>query len=481
MPFTLIFLLLGAWGAIQHYARDRKSFWYIAVLFGTLSVGLVIYMNFKYGYMQAQVRGYPDSEVRERDYFYVITFSVWGLWVGVGLTALWLAAVDALRSSRSAAAAAATAVFPAVVVALATAGLLARGGMPGGRAALVALLAGAALLIVWTVLSSVWINAGRFTLAGASVLAIALVPTFTNAAYATRAGDYAARDFAYNLLQSVEPYGVLITNGDNDTFPLWYLQEVEGIRRDVTVIVMSYFNTPWYVKQLRDITRPCRTPNEALRDPTRIICQRPFEADKAPRFYGTPRAPTRPILSLSDVQIEQITNTPGMFSEEGMGFSARGMNFALPPGQEIYPSHQFVTLMIQGAWGDRPIYFAATTNTHMELGLVQQTSRQGLAYKLLLPGETTGLKAMPADPTVLQFTGGYFDVRRNQELLDRTFMFRNMPQKAVWADDATRNIPMQYYYAYAAMATVADMDRDTAAVQRYTSRAEAFQALAQNR
>jgi hypothetical protein len=244
---------------------------------------------------------------------------------------------------------------------------------------------------------------------------------------------------------------------------------------------MSYFNTPWYVKQLRDITRPCRTPDEALRDPTRIICQRPFEADKAPRFYGSPRRPTRPILTLSDLEIDQITSRPGMLSQEGMGFSARGVNFALPPNQEIYPSHEFVTRMIQGAWDDRPIYFAATTNTHLELGLVQQTSRQGMAYKLMGPDETAGLLAMPMDPSVLQFTGGYFDVQRNTELLDRTFMFRNMPERAVWADDATRNIPMQYYYAYAARATVADIRRDTAAVQRYTRRAEAFQDLAQNR
>jgi hypothetical protein len=148
----------------------------VAVLFFTLSFGLVYYMNFRYGYMQAQVMGYPDSEVRERDYFYLITFSVWGLWVGVGLTALWLELAKALGTGR-------------------------RAPRPS------------------------------------PVLALGLIPLFANWSYATRAGDYAARDFAYNLLQSVEPYGVLITNGDNDTFPLWYLQEVEGIRRDVTVIV----------------------------------------------------------------------------------------------------------------------------------------------------------------------------------------------------------------------------------------------------
>ncbi|MBW3569861.1 MAG: DUF2723 domain-containing protein [Gemmatimonadetes bacterium] len=421
MPLTLLFLLLGAWGAREHFARDRKSFWYIAVLFFTLSVGLVYYMNFRYGYMQQQQKGYPDSEVRERDYFYVITFSVWGLWVGVGLTALWL------RMAQS---------------------------LGGGRARL---------------------------MTASPVMALALIPLLTNWSYASRVGDYAARDFAYNVLQSVEPYGVLITNGDNDTFPLWYLQEVEGIRRDVTVIVMSYFNTPWYVKQLRDITTPCPTPGAALADPTRIICQRPFEPGKAPAIYGNPRPPTRPILQLTDVQIEQITNSGGLLSTDDMGFQARGMDFKLPPNQEIYPAHQFVTLMLQNAWGDRPIYFAATTNTHMELGLVQQTARQGLAYKVLGPGETAGLMPMPAEPNLMQFTGGYFDVQRNVQLMDSVFMFRNMPDRAVWADDATRNIPMQYYYAYAALATVADMRRDEAAVQRYTRRAQAFQELAMRR
>ena len=82
-----------------------------------------------------------------------------------------------------------------------------------------------------------------------------------NFGWASRSGDHAARDWAHNLLMSVEPYAVIFTNGDNDTFPLWYVQEVEGIRRDVTVAVTSYLNTPWYVRQLRDLTPslPART------------------------------------------------------------------------------------------------------------------------------------------------------------------------------------------------------------------------------
>ncbi|HEX8395006.1 MAG TPA: DUF2723 domain-containing protein [Longimicrobium sp.] len=420
---SILFGLLGIYGAVANFRRDQKSFWYMATLYFMLSVGLVFYMNFRYGYMQGMSIGESNTEVRERDYFYLVTFSVWGLWAGIGLTALWLDLVDALGRGRK-----------AIMTA-----------MP--------------------------------------VMAIAAIPLFTNYSYATRADDYAARDFAFNLLQSVEPYGVLITNGDNDTFPLWYLQEVEGIRRDVTVIVMSYLNTPWYVKQLRDLTKPCTRPGEAESDPTRILCQRAFDPRSAPRMYGSPPLPKKSILPLTDLEIEQVARAPGQLAQDSLSYTARGMTFVVPDGQEVYAAHQFLILMLNNAWGDRPIHFATTTNTHMELGLLQHTARNGMSFKLVTPQEAQmgGMTQMPPSLDVMQFTGGYMDIPRNRALLDRELQFRGLDTRPVWADDATRNIPMQYTYTWLAMSTAERVRGNEAQAGKDEARAEVFQKLARDR
>ena len=423
---TLLFVGLGGYGAWEHFRRDRKSFLYVAALFGTLSFGLVYYMNFKYGYAQLRTLEHlqslpPDmAEVRERDYFFLVSFSLWGLWAGIGLTATWTSLSEAL-----------------------------------GR--------------------------GRRSLAMASpILALALVPVALNWSYASRAGDYSARDLAYNILQSVEPYGVLFTNGDNDTFPLWYLQEVEGIRRDVTVIVLSYLNTNWYPKQLNALTAPCPAGVDPLDDPTRIICQRPFEADKAPRFYDASKKPTKSIFPFSDTEIDAIALRGGEVFQENRVFDSRGIQAMIRAGQALYPSDIFVLSIINHVGADRPVYFAATTNAQYELSLWPHTVRQGLAFKVVSPAEAqaAGLQAAPQEGDWPIYVGGYVDPQRTSTLLNDVFMFRNMPDRAVWPDDATRNIPMHYAYAFQAQALMERARNNAAQAQRYEQRAAAFRNLA---
>ena len=417
---TLLFTALGGYGAWEHWKRDRKSFLYVAVLFLTLSVGLVIYMNFKYGFAQVQSLGLSGdmAEVRERDYFFLVSFSLWGLWAGIGLTALWLELSEAL----------------------------------GG---------------------------GDRKLAPASLIfALALVPLVLNWSYANRRGDYAARDLAYNLLQSVEPYGVLFTNGDNDTFPLWYLQEVEGIRKDVTVIVLSYLNTDWYPKQLRDLTRPCAAGQDPDSDPTRIICQRPFDTRTGPRFYDASHKPTRPILGLSDQDIDLVARGQvTQVTQAGVFFSARGIEVPIEQGRYLYASDQFLLSIVKQAWGDRPIFFASTTNVQYDLGFSPYVARQGLAFKLVTPQEAQALVKMPVDSDYSPVLGAYMNRQVGRQLLDHTFQLHGLATRPHWADDATRNIPIHYFYAFMAQAQVEGMLGDQAALQRYQTLAQNFDAL----
>jgi len=419
IPFTLLFLGLGIFGAVAHARRDRKSFLYMVTLFGTLSLGLVFYLNFKYGFMQAPALGLPQeaSEVRERDYFFIISFAIWGLWAGIGLVAGWLAINRSVR--------------------------------PDG--------------------TRPWV--------GAPLMLIALIPLILNWSYASRAGDHAARDWAYNLLQSVEPYAVLFTNGDNDTFPLWYLQEVEGIRRDVQVMVGSYLNTHWYAKQVRDLTRPCPEEEAWRQDVTRIICQRTFDPDGAPAFYsenGAPPLPERSALPLTDQQIEQLTLTDAGWIRLGQDgvFEARGAQAIIPAGTVLRPSDQFMLTIIREAWGDRPVYFAATTHAHRRLGLASHVVRHGVAYRLTPPEDATEYQEMPADEPQSMLYGAYLDLERNRRLLDEVFIHRDLIDRPHWVDDATRQIPAYYAYAHISLGRAEELagNRDEASRHYETAR-----------
>ena len=191
---TLIFVALGLRGSLGQRRVDRAAWWLLLSLFLVTGLGLVIYMNFKPGFGR-WFDGYPSGgahEVRERDYFFVVSFIVWGIWAGMGLVVLVRALLDRTGIARR--------------------------------------LAPATLLLAAVPLVLNWSPASR------------------------RHGPDArlAADFAYDLLNTVPPYGILFTYGDNDTFPLWWAQEVAGIRQDVTVVCLALANTDWYMRQLRD-------------------------------------------------------------------------------------------------------------------------------------------------------------------------------------------------------------------------------------
>src|SRR5205814_4272290 len=92
LQFVLAFLFLGLGllGGYVHWQRDRKTFWYFGPLMFTMTLALIYYLNFKYGWSQDPELGNSVArEVRDRDYFYIWSFSAWGVWAAIGLSFLW--------------------------------------------------------------------------------------------------------------------------------------------------------------------------------------------------------------------------------------------------------------------------------------------------------------------------------------------------------------------------------------------------------
>src|SRR6202521_2747378 len=86
---AFVFLALGLLGGYVHWQRDRRTFWYFGPLMFTMTLALIYYLNFKYGWSQDPGAQDVAREVRDRDYFYIWSFSAWGVWAAIGLSVLW--------------------------------------------------------------------------------------------------------------------------------------------------------------------------------------------------------------------------------------------------------------------------------------------------------------------------------------------------------------------------------------------------------
>jgi transmembrane protein TMEM260 (protein O-mannosyltransferase) len=369
-----LFLVLGLFGGWVHWRRDRQSFWFFGPLMLTLTLLLFYYLNFKYGYSQSPELGETvEREVRDRDYFYLWSFSAWSVWAALGLVFVWesLAALIGTETARI------------------------------GR-------------------DLTELPRRRSWLVASPLLAVAFIPLLANWSSATRHDDTTTRDFAADLLNSVEPYGILVTVGDNDTFPLWYAQEVEGIRRDVVIANTSLLNTDWYVRQL-------------IRSPVRA-----YDSTKGPALYrgkSWPK-PAGPPLKMTLDEADSIPLAVQL--PDSQVFDAGAIHTTIAP--RVLTKADIAVLRMVKDNPDRPVYFSRTSGRYgEEFGFGPWLVTQGLARKLEPQAVT------PGKDTVLFPGEGYVDVPRSRELWLKTFQgATSIVRRNGWPDKASVGIPALY-------------------------------------
>lgn len=184
-------LLMALAGMVWHAGREAKSWWMQFVIVLTSSLGLIVYLNFS------------DHEVRERDYFFTFFYQFFAVWMGMAVTA-GLLALNKLFTRQE------------------------ENGRSLARAAVLPLVLAFAIPLM------------------------GCLPVRTYWKTHDRSQFWIAHDYAYNMLAPLPKDAILFTNGDNDTFPLWYIQCVERFRQDVRVANMSLLQTNWYNYQLKN-------------------------------------------------------------------------------------------------------------------------------------------------------------------------------------------------------------------------------------
>ena len=282
-----------------------------------------------------------------------------------------------------------------------------------------------------------------------SILFVPVVMLSVNYHSHDRSGNYVAWDYSYNILQSVGPNGILFTNGDNDTFPLWYLQEVENVRKDVAVVNLSLLNTPWYIKQWK----------EARPDETKFI-------------------------NLTDKKVDEITSRLTRWEERKVQVPVKNdpennegyIEWTLKPtfaGQALRVQDVMILKIIKDAGWEVPIYFAVTVSQSNRIGLDPYLDMQGLTFQL------KSHKTSPVDQDMMYknlmtqigpddwlsgFTMAGFNSQNDNGYTNWSreyqpgYMFRNLGNKETYYNDQVIRLLQNYRSAYMQLAVTYYMD-----------------------
>lgn len=267
-----------------------------------------------------------------------------------------------------------------------------------------------------------------------------------------RSNRFTARDFGRNYLSSLAPNAIIFTNGDNDTFPLWYAQEVEGYRRDVRVCNLSYLQTDWYINQMKSQAyesaplpisfRPEQYAADKL-NYAHIVPMvegyRPIEQVMKYLYSDDPRYHTLPNYSRESLDflptgkmLVKINSDAVMASEcvdvPDTSLICKEMKIDLSQKSYVTKNEIAVLSMIENINNDgwkRPIYFATTVGRDMYLGLDKYFRLVGLAYQIV-PLEKGGTSSC--------------DIDRTYDNLMNKFVWGNIQDTTIYLDENNRRM-----------------------------------------
>ncbi len=347
--FYMLPLLLGliglGWQAFTS-KRGIEQFWVVFFLFFMTGIAIVLYLN--------QTPGQP----RERDYAFAGSFYAFTIWIGMGVPALWRLLCNAFKKEKPSG-----------------------NDSPSDKPAMAIVAAVIGLVVPLQMVSQTWDDHDR-------------------------SGRYTTRDFGFNYLNSLDENAIIFTNGDNDTFPLWYAQEVEGERTDVKVVNLSYLTTDWYVNQ---IIRPTyNSPGIKIQGKPEAYA---YDKMQYNYFIQPDTTPVNALNSLRDLYSPEsyhptygvnVMNYPVVYIPVDTAAMIRAGRISADEAQAAEPyiitdlsnggsasgatlsevvSLDMLATSAQNGW-NRPVYFAMTVPESYYLGLSPYVRNTGLAYEV---------------------------------------------------------------------------------------------------
>lgn len=380
--FWSIPLILGMIGIYVHFKRDPRM----------ASVYLLLFLMT--GVLAALQQNQQNPQPRERDYFYIASFMVYAMWIGIGVFGI----AERLKANMAA---------------------------TGGAIA-------AALLVV--PVNMAW--QGWYV--------------------HNRTGNYMAFDYAYNILQSADKDAIIFTNGDNDTFPVWYIQDVAGVRQDVRLVNLSLGQTTWYIEQLKN-----RSPHGAKKVPLSFSDESLNVPEDDPRalsydlgYEELVEFPVDPAI------IAQYTNDSALIKSGTFRFTFKGSpRDRDEKGRTSYfigVQHKLVKDIITQTRFTRPVYFSTSVGDPSWAdefsGLGDYLRLEGMCLRVCPApqrsaiGENVDAKAMEA--ALMHSLDGpeYFKEPH------RGLKLRNLGNEDVYYDDVHRGYVLNYrnvFYKYA--------------------------------